>query len=212
MNSHSRIGTLTNTYTYRTAHGLYLFDKLRFEVIARKTGERNKTFRYHHRTTNSYRKPSGADDYIYRLQDTLAGIAAGRVVHWAEGEKDADALVAAGEIATSVHQGAGHVTVEQAAWLRAAREIVLWVDKDRARWEVGAYDAALRHNRLVEAGVDADRIRFVRAAGSIYLKDAYDHLKQFPLNRAVPVDKQRLALVAQRFAPASARSIGYRNA
>lgn len=92
-------------YIYRDSCGFYLFTKVRYAP---------KGFGY------EGGKPRDADDYVYRLPELGVGIRAGRRIHWVEGEKDADALVAAGEVATTVHQGAGKVTPLQAEWFTKA--------------------------------------------------------------------------------------------
>ena len=52
---------------------------------------------------------------LYRLPGVVAGLAGGRTVFVAEGEKDVDALVAAGECATCNPMGAGKWRPEHAA-------------------------------------------------------------------------------------------------
>jgi len=190
---------IEKVYTYTDENGLVLFQKRRWIP---------KEFSYYPN------KPKDADRYVYRLPELLAGIQAGRRIHWVEGEKDADALVAAGEVATSVHQGAGKVTPEQAAWFIGAREVWVWMDKD---WygdpphpEVGAYDAALRTNQLIDAGVQPANIWPVCARGEGN-KDAADHLAAgFAPDAAVPVDEDWLERWAQEYRPRSARKLGYR--
>jgi DNA primase len=202
-----RAYSLTCEYPYTTAGGRVMFVKRRYELLDPLSGLRSKTFRYFDPANRSFRKPSGADRWLYRLAEVCPALKRGKTIHWAEGEKDADALAKAGVIATSHHQGAGHVTVEQAMWLHRAAEIVLWVDKDKGHWEVGAYDAVLRYNLLMELDVDPDRVRFVKARRG---KDAFDHLAAgFSVARAVEVDRFRLAEVARAFTPTAARSAGY---
>lgn len=195
-------------YIYRREDGGYFFEKHRFARIGDDPSKRPKEFRYYNADTGDFRKPSGADEVVYRLPELLAGIRAGKIIHWPEGEKDCDALVAAGEVATSSHQGACKLTLAQARWLRGAHKVVLWVDKDRGHWEVGAYDAVLRHNMLVEAGVPEESIRFVRAQGAG--KDAADHLKRYTVDAAVPVEKIQLAKVASAYTTSSRQFAGYR--
>ncbi|MFJ3392303.1 hypothetical protein [Leifsonia aquatica] len=196
------------TYKFTDPDGAYLFGKQRWEVLDPLSGLRSKTFRYWDPAERRHRKPPGADRWLYRLHEVLPAIANKRPIHWAEGEKDADALAAAGVCATSHHQGAGRVTLEQAAWLQEASAVVLWVDLDRDRWEVGAYDAVRRFNLLMEVDVDPARVRFVRARRG---KDAFDHLAAgFAVSRAVPVDKYRLAEVASAFTPSAGKAAGYR--
>lgn len=196
------------TYRYTTPTGEYLFGKQRWELLDPLSGQRSKTFRYWDPVERRQRKPPHADSYLYRLHEVMPAIAAGRTIHSVEGEKDADALTAAGEIATTHHQGAGRFTIDQATWLRDAEKIVLWVDRDAGHWEVGAYDAVLRCNRLLQVGVPRSAISFVRARGH-GAKDTYDHLRRFTVAEAVPVDVDKLVEVARRYTPSARRMIGY---
>src|SRR5205823_3552397 len=49
----------------------------------------------------------GVERVLYRLPSVLAAVAEGRTIYFAEGEKDADALVRAGVVATTNPAGAG---------------------------------------------------------------------------------------------------------
>ncbi len=197
-------------YWFTGPDGTRLFAKDRYELIEPIEGQRKKTFRYFDPEARRAQKPPHADAYLYRLHEVVLAVANGQTIHWAEGEKDADALAAAGVVATSHHQGAGRVTLDQAAWLAEARAIVLWVDKDVDHWEVGAYDACLRYNLLLEAGVRARRIRVVKARG-VHNKDAADHLGAgYRVDQALGVDPLRLAEVARAYRPASGKKAGYR--
>lgn len=197
-------------YWFTEPDGTRLFAKVRYELRDTIAGARKKTFRYWDPETRSAKKPPYADAYLYRLHEVAPAVLGGRTIHWAEGEKDSDALVAAGVIATSHHQGAGRVTPDQAAWLSKARRIVLWVDKDVDHWEVGAYDACLRYNLLIDVGVRASRIGFVKARG-VGNKDAADHLAAgFSVAQALHVDPERLADVARLYKRSSASRAGYR--
>ncbi|MBD8583451.1 hypothetical protein IFT90_02630 [Frigoribacterium sp. CFBP 8766] len=195
------------SYPFCDLSGEVLFEKIRFELLPGRAG-RAKEFRYFDPESQRYRKPADADRWLYRLPEVTAAIAACATIHWTEGEKDADALVAAGVEATSHHQGAGRVTPEQAAWLRNATSIVLWVDKDVEYPEVGAYDAARRHDLLLAAGVPGARIAFVCARGA-GRKDAYDHLQRHSPDEAQPVAKQAVARLAALYSPASSSRLGY---
>ena len=199
-------------YWFTDSDGTRLFAKVRYELQDTVAGPRKKTFRYWDPDTRRFQKPPYADAYLYRLHEVAPAAVAGKTIHWAEGEKDADALAAAGVAATSHHQGAGHVTLDQAALLTEARRVVLWVDKDIDHWEVGAYDACLRYNLLIDAGVRAGRLRLVKARGRSN-KDAADHLAAgFTVAQALSVDPLRLAEVARNYTPSAGRKAGYRHA
>jgi hypothetical protein len=200
---------LVCSYRYCAPDGLHVFDKLRYERIGNDERLRRKEFRYRDAETHRLRKPSGADSLLYRLPEILLAVQRGDTIHWTEGERDTDSLVSVGIAATSHHQGAGRVTLEQARWLQHAKQIVLWMDKDVDRPEVGAYDAALRHNLLVAAGVPADHISIVRAFGK-GRKDAADHLQRYDVSRAVVLDKMWVAQIASAYRTGSGRRLGYR--
>lgn len=95
---------------------------------------------------------------LYRLPEVVAGIKAGAEIVTTEGEKDADALVSLGRVATSHWQGAGNFTPEQARRLRRAERIVIVCDHD----EPGALDGWVRYQLLTETGVPEARIRVLK--------------------------------------------------
>lgn len=199
------------TYKFLTPNGHYFFGKERWELLDPISGKRSKEFRYWDPRANLQRKPYGADAYLYRLPEVLSAIRTGNgVIHWAEGEKDADRLAKAGVVATSHHQGAGRVTLEQAEWLRGAQRVVLWYDLDPARPEVGAYDVVLRHDLLIQVGVPAGRIQIVCSRSG---KDAFDHLEAgFTVNQARRADRLKLVATARNYRPAASKKLGYRDA
>lgn len=192
----------TATYSYRQPDGSLLFEKRRYEILQPISGERSKRFLYFDRVGRRA-KPPGADSLLYRVPELLLRIPKGETVHFSEGEKDADALRKCGALATSHHQGAGNATLDQMAWLRGARRIVLWVDRDIP----GFYDAFVRHNLLVDVGVAAWRIKFVRAQTG---KDAFDHIKAgHDLTNWVALDKQFVADKGARHRHSSFKRWGY---
>jgi hypothetical protein len=195
-------------YDFVDERGTLLFQKIRYAL----SGGRGKDFRYYNPAAlpvDRWRKPPRADNYIYNLPRTLAAVSTGAPIHWTVGEKDADALIARGHIATSTHQGAGKVSVAQTAWLRCASAVYIWVDKDTAHPEVGAFDACLRHDRLREVGCLGE-INFLKAAGGWALKDVHDHLAAgYTVEQALVVDPARLAAVAARYSPRKGWSAGY---
>lgn len=196
--------TVECKYDFTDPTGRVLFQKVRYVP---------KTFGYlnprEHNPAKRYRKPEGADGIIYNLPAVLRAILAGEPIHWTEGEKDADALIQRGHVATTVHQGANKVTLAQAAWLRGASEVYIWVDKDKEHPEVGAHDAAMRHDLLVEVGCTAE-ISFAKAAGAWALKDVFDHFAAgHGLEDAVAVDPAKLSAVASRYTPSMGWRAGY---
>jgi hypothetical protein len=195
-------------YSYRKLDGREQFQRVRFE-----NGSDRKTIVYrfdcHSRIRGGciwrdhngehwhWEKAPGADVLLYRLPEVLAGIAERRTIYWAEGEKDADALAAAGVVSTSHHQGAEvGPTFGQAQWLVGARRIVLVMDRDSA----GAFDVWRRHQRLAAVGVRPARISIVRGYGPIdRISDAYDHLTAgFIVDQFVPVSKSKVEAQANR--------------
>ncbi len=165
-------------YHYRDPRSHVVFTKIRYRHDPCYCG-RGKSFAYCYRTKRGrtiWQKPPDANEYLYRLEEIDPALVRGTTepVYWCEGEKDADAIRAAGGLATSHHQGAGKITLMQACWLYHkhrtynARHIILVADLDSA----GAYDAIQRNNLLVEAGFSG-RLEIVRAAAG---NDAYDHI------------------------------------
>ena len=200
-------------YDFTDENGRLRFQKIRYAVDNPNPGERIKDFRYFNPSAlpiDRWRKPDGADRLIYNLPATLRAIRKGETIHSVEGEKDADALIALGLTATTVHQGANKVTREQMAWLYEALRVVIWVDKDVEHPEVGAHDAAMRHDLLVDLGYRGV-IEFRRAAGPWGgLKDVADHIAAgYSLAQAVRVNPMRLAVCAARYTPKKNWSAGY---
>jgi hypothetical protein len=187
-------------YVYRDPRGRELFTKVRYRHDPCICG-RGKSFSYFwrpaylkHEWDMIWRKPPDADGYLYRLDEFYPLIARGErgAIYWAEGEKDADAIVSRKAPATSHHQGAGKATQAQAAWLVKAKHVVIVADLDDA----GAYCAAHRHDLLIEAGCKG-QIDIVRAAEG---NDAADHIAAGRrLAEFVPVDIDRLRKAAHRY-------------
>ncbi|WP_336646273.1 hypothetical protein [Microbacterium sp. USHLN186] len=195
-------------YPFTDPHGTVLFEKVRYEILNPRPGGRQKTFRYFNPNAalpiDQRRKPAEADSILYNLPAVLAAVADGRIVHWTEGEADCDALTALGYATTSHHQGAGHVTPEQAAWLRGAERVVLWTDRDIP----GAYDVRRRWHLLLAAGVPEDGIVIATALTG---KDVRDHLAAgHSVTEAVAVDKATVTELAAQYTAAAARKAGYR--
>lgn len=101
----------------------------------------------------------------YRLPDLLAAVALGKTIYVPEGEKDVDALGAAGCIATCNSGGAGKWRPEFAQYFVGA-SVVIVADRDPA----GERHAEQVRESLTSA---AQSVRVVQAATG---KDASDHL------------------------------------
>ncbi|WP_336629672.1 MULTISPECIES: hypothetical protein [unclassified Microbacterium] len=200
-------------YDFTDENGALRFQKVRYRLFDPEPGGRNKDFRYFNPNAlpiDRWRKPEGADRWIYNLPAVRRAIREGEIIHSVEGEKDADALIERGYVATSVHQGANKVTREQMAWLRDAAHVVIWVDKDVEHPEVGAHDAVMRHDHLIDLG-SSGRIEFRRARGPWGgLKDVYDHLAAgYSLAEAVRINPERLADCAALYTPRKNWRVGY---
>ena len=205
-------------YPYRDERGETVFEKVRWRLLAYPPGKSylvdgdQKTFRYKHRTKHGVRvsgKPKGeaVDALLYRLPEVLEAVAAGRTVWWAEGEKDADALVGAGVCATSGHQGAGkdRINAMQAQWLAGARRVNICMDCDKA----GVLDAWSRYKHTVEVLGDAGRVRVVCARGEKN-NDVADHLAaDLTLAQLIRVEPDWLEATAGTVAAAHVRADGY---
>ena len=122
------------------------------------------------------RRPDGAGGWLwnlkgvprvlYRLPEVLEAVTRARTVFVAEGEKDVDALHAAGEVATCNPMGAGKWRAEHAQVLYGAAEVVVVADKD---------DTGCAHARVVADSLrgHVGKLLIVEAATG---KDAADHL------------------------------------
>jgi hypothetical protein len=147
------------TYDYADEAGQLLFQVVRYLL---------KVFRQ--------RRPDGRGDWawstkgvrkvLYRLPEVLAAVAAGDPVFVTEGEKDADALVRAGYVATCNPGGLGKWRPEHTRALEGAKQVVVVADRD---------PPGRRHARSVRdqvAGV-AGEVMVVEAVEG---KDVSDHL------------------------------------
>jgi hypothetical protein len=126
---------ITAAYNYTDAAGALLFQVVRMDP---------KTFRQ--------RRPDGRGGWEWKLGDTprvlyqlprVVDALAEKTVFVAEGEKDCDAIIAAGEVATCNPGGAGKWRPEHTAALAGAFEIVIVVDDDEPGYQHAAavYDA-----------------------------------------------------------------------
>jgi 5S rRNA maturation endonuclease (ribonuclease M5) len=150
--------TIVASYNYVDEEGNLLFQVVRYEP---------KSFKA--------RRPDGRGGWIYsldgvrlvpyRLPEVLRAVREGHEIWICEGEKDADALCAAGVVATTNPFGAKKWRPEFSEILRGARVVVVR-DKDKAGHE---------HADLVVASLlgIAASIRLVEAREG---KDAADHL------------------------------------
>lgn len=154
--------TLVKTYDYHDADGTLLFQKLRYI-----DEDNKKTFRQ--------RKPDGAGGWEYSLGSTpkvlynlpavLAAKSRGDRIFLVEGEKDADALIEKGVIATTMPGGAGK-------WLDIHNEALAGgiVDVIADNDQVGLEHAARVMEELRKVGCT------VRGWRSSIGKDVYDLL------------------------------------
>jgi putative DNA primase/helicase len=101
---------------------------------------------------------------IYRLPEVTAAAKAGETIWIAEGEKDVDALVRAGVVATCNPGGAKKWRDDYARHLKGAAEVVIVADRDTP---------GLEHAEQVACSLNGTKWRVVQAAVG---KDAYDHL------------------------------------
>ena len=173
----------TAVYDYVDENGELLYQVLRFG-----TGD-GKTFRQRRpdeRGGWTYRT-KGVRRVLYRLPEVLAAVREGRTVYFVEGEKDADAIAAAGAVATSITNGSkGRWSEEYTAALTGAH-VVIVADNDAP---------GLAHARRVRGYLDgrAASVRIVRAAVDREKADASDHLNAgHDLADFVPLGENDLA-------------------
>lgn len=165
---------LVETYPYQDVHGGLVYEVTRWEP---------KEFTLRTVDASGRRQPRWpAVDrrVLYRLPGVAAAIAAGELVWVAEGEKDADALAAAGVAATCNAGGAAVGNDADTRWLPqytaalAGAHVVLVADRDGPEKKQGAY-AGYRHvlHLLEQVHEVAASVRVVQACEG---KDATDHL------------------------------------
>jgi 5S rRNA maturation endonuclease (ribonuclease M5) len=149
---------IVRTYDYTDASGTLLFQAIRYDP---------KDFRQRRPDGNGGWTYSlnGTRRVLYRLPEIVAGVDEGRRIFVVEGEKDADALIAAGEVATCCPMGAGKWRDEFDTYLAGA-DVVIVADDD----EPGRRHAAdvYRHLEPVAASVTIAQAKIG--------KDAADHL------------------------------------
>lgn len=144
------------TYPYTDEHGEVLFEVVRYDP---------KDFRQ--------RQPDGAWNIqgvrrvLYRLPEVLAAVERGDPVYVVEGEKDADAIVRAGGVATCNPTGAGKWSkVPDAAQVLTDADVIIVADRDAT---------GLDHARQVAASLDG-KAKSITVVQAITGKDAADHL------------------------------------
>jgi 5S rRNA maturation endonuclease (ribonuclease M5) len=156
----NRKAEIVATYDYVDEAGALLFQVVRM---------RPKDFRQ--------RRPDGQGGWIwkltaktprvlYRLPEVLEAVAAARTVFVAEGEKDVDALRAAGEAATCNPMGAGKWRAEHAQALEGAAKVVVVADAD---------DRGREHAQAVADSL-AGHVGHLLVVEALKGKDAADHL------------------------------------
>lgn len=110
---------------------------------------------------------NGVRRVLYRLPEIRDAIANNRVVWITEGEKDADALTRAGQVATCNPGGAGKWgKVPDAADHLTGADVHVWVDDDKPGHD---------HGRQVAASIDGKAARWT-VVRSTDAKDAAEHL------------------------------------
>lgn len=140
--------TFVKSYDFVNEDGELLFQKVRYV-----NQDGKKSFRQ--------RRPDGTGNWVYSLGDTpkvlynlpavLAAKAAGLPIYVVEGEKDADALIANGEVATTMPGGAGKwLDIHTEALAGAVVEII--ADND----EPGKAHAKQVFQELTKAGCSAE--------------------------------------------------------
>jgi hypothetical protein len=156
------LGDPVAVYTYTDEQGTVLGEVRRFEPA----GER-KTFRAFRVADSGAMVPQRwTPRVLYRLPEVRAAAAAGGTVWLTEGEKDADALVAVGVVATSAPFGAKSDWFGEYTQQLAGAHVVVVADADATGYERAARVAGALDGT-------AASVRVVRAAAG---KDAHDHV------------------------------------
>ena len=146
-------------WVYKNVDGKPLFR------VVKLPGKQFKQHAYIAATGEWAKKLGDTERVPYRLPELSAAIDSGDTIWIAEGEKDCDALVANGLVATCNPGGAGKFTKTIANWLRGATNVIIVADRD----DPGISHAEDVVEHLTALGVPAT---IVQAAEG---KDAYDH-------------------------------------
>lgn len=151
--------SIVASYRYVDEGGALLFEVVRYP---------NKKFSQRSPDGNGGWEPNvkGVRRVLYRLPDVLAAAKRGDRVFLVEGERDSDAIVRAGGVATTNAGGAGKWQAEYSPFLAGA-DVVIVVDKDKP----GRDHAQQVIQSLREAGVNVEAIAVAKTG-----KDAADHL------------------------------------
>ena len=161
---HPQLGVPVAVYPYRRVSGDVAFVNCRFEP---------KDFRPAHETRSGRWawNLSGAPKLLYRLPDVERALREGETIWIVDGEKDADALVAAGVVATCCMRAQGW-SLDLAEQLIGVRFVKIVADNDESG--IGLKQARQVRELLVETtGVASADVEIVHAAAG---KDAFDHL------------------------------------
>jgi hypothetical protein len=153
--------TIVAAYDYHDEDGAPLFQVVRFVP---------KDFRQRHRDAAGGEwiwNLQGVRRVLYRLPQVIDAVAAGRRVFVVEGERDADRLVSAGEVATCNPMGAAKWRAEYVGALEGAAEVIVVADADTAGRAHAKRVAESLRGRV-------GSLRIVEAAEG---KDAYDHFE-----------------------------------
>jgi hypothetical protein len=134
----------SNVYPYYDENGNLLFEVLRVPMPGGK-----KTFRQRHPDPTKPKgyawNMEGVRRVLYNLPGVLEAKAAGRIIYFVEGEKDAENIIALGECATSVPMGAGKWEASFGESLRGAIVVII-ADADKP----GREHARLVRDQLLE--------------------------------------------------------------
>jgi hypothetical protein len=156
-------GEPTAVYDYRDEQGALVCQKLRFspKSFGQRRPDGNGGWVTGAGATNGVRR------VLYRLPELVQAVRAGETIYVPEGEKDCDALVRAGVVATTAREGAkGPWHPEYTSSLKGAAKVVILADRDADGYRWARVKAAALLGHVGEVVV-------AQAAEG---KDAADHL------------------------------------
>jgi hypothetical protein len=123
--SNAPLGDLVATYDYTDEEGNFLFQTVRYanpkDFRQRRKGPRGGWIG----------NLDGVRRVVYRLPEVVQGVKDGCTVFIPEGEKDVDALVSLGEVATCNPMGAGGWKSDYTDMLAGAKKVVVIADRDK---------------------------------------------------------------------------------
>ncbi len=162
----SPLGKIVIAYPYEQKDGSLYYEHVRYQP---------KTFRFRHPDTRGgyINNMDGIDHILYRLPNLVHGIAEGKSVYIAEGERDVDNIRGLNLVATCNDCGAGKWEDRYSDELKGAPQAIIISDKDEPGRKHASEVALSVHNRGVP-------VKIIEMPGEFQkTEDGYTGIKDF---------------------------------